>query len=69
MREIRAIVLMDCQTEPALEATDVVLEKVWVLVQVDRLERELPETLSSVGICRRLRGDTSAAKLGTCAIL
>jgi hypothetical protein len=45
---------MDCQAETALEATDVVLEEVWVLVKVDRLERELAETLSSVGIGRGL---------------
>jgi hypothetical protein len=41
---------VDCQTETALEATDVVLEEVRVFVEVDRLERELSEALSSVGI-------------------
>lgn len=45
---------MDRQTETALEATDVILEEVRVLVEVDRLERELSETLSSVGIRRGL---------------
>lgn len=45
---------MDSQTETALEATDMVLEEVWVLVKVDCLERELTETLSSVGIRRGL---------------
>jgi hypothetical protein len=54
MREIGSIVLVDCQTETALEAADVVLEEVRVLVKVDGLERELSETLSSVGICRGL---------------
>ena len=45
---------MDRQTETALETPDVVLEEVRVLVEIDRLERELSETLSSVGICRGL---------------
>jgi hypothetical protein len=67
--EIRAVVLMDRQAKTALEATDVVLEEVRVLVEVDGLERELSETFSSVGVRRRLRGDTTAAELGTCAIL
>jgi len=53
MREIRAIVLVDSETQTALEAADVVLEDVRVLVEVDRLERELAETLSAVGICGR----------------
>jgi hypothetical protein len=67
--EIRAVVLVDRQAKTALEATDVVLEEVRVLVEVDGLERELSETFSSVGVRRRLRGDTTAAELGTCAIL
>ena len=54
MREIGSIVLVDRQTETALEAADVVLEEVRVLVKVDGLERELSETLSSVGIRRGL---------------
>jgi len=45
---------VDRQTETALEAADVVLEEVRVLVKVDGLERELSETLSSVGIRRGL---------------
>jgi hypothetical protein len=45
--------LVNCQAQTAFEASDVVLEEVRVLVQVDGLERELSETLSSVGIgCR-----------------
>jgi hypothetical protein len=60
---------VDRQAKTALEATDVVLEEVRVLVEVNGLERELSETLSSVGIRRGLRGDTTAAELGTCAIL
>jgi hypothetical protein len=53
VREIRAVVLVDGETQTALEAADVVLEEVRVLVEVDRLERELAETLSAVGICGR----------------
>ena len=41
---------MDCQTEAAFEASDVVLEEVRVLVEVNGLKRELAETLSSVGV-------------------
>jgi hypothetical protein len=45
--------LVNCQAQATFEASDVVLEEVRVLVQVDGLERELSETLSSVGIgCR-----------------
>jgi hypothetical protein len=50
MREVGSVVLVDCQTELALEASDVVLEEVWVFVEVDGLERELSKTLSSIGI-------------------
>jgi hypothetical protein len=50
MGEIRAIILVNCQTETAFEASDVVLEEVRILVEVDGLERELAETLSSVGV-------------------
>jgi hypothetical protein len=60
---------VDGQAETTFEAADVVLEKVRVLVEVDGLERELSETLSSVGIGRGLRGDTAAAKFRSCAIL
>jgi hypothetical protein len=45
---------VDCQTETALEAADVVFEEVRVLIEVDGLECELSEALSSVGIRRRL---------------
>jgi len=32
MREVRAIVLVDCETETTFETADVVLEEVWVLI-------------------------------------
>lgn len=41
---------MDCQAKTALEASDVVLEEVRVLVEVDGLERELTQTFSSIGV-------------------
>jgi hypothetical protein len=50
MCEVRAVVLVDSQAETALEASDVVLEEVRVLVEVDGLKRELAETLAAVGI-------------------
>jgi hypothetical protein len=45
---------MYCQAKTAFETTDVVLEEVRVLVEVDGFERELSETFSSVGIYGRL---------------
>jgi hypothetical protein len=67
--EVWAVVLVHGQAQAALEAADVVLEEVRVLVEVDRLERELAETLSAVGICGRGWCDTAAAELGACAVL
>jgi hypothetical protein len=46
--------LVDCQTQAAFKASDVVLEEVRILVEVDGLERKLAQTLSPVGICGRL---------------
>jgi hypothetical protein len=42
--------LVDRQAEAALEASDMVLEEVRVLVEVNGLERELAQTFSSVGV-------------------
>jgi hypothetical protein len=52
MCEIRAVVLVDCQAQPAFKASDVVLKEVRVLVEVDCLKCELAEPLPTVGICR-----------------
>lgn len=60
---------MDCETQAAFEASNVVLEEVGVFVEVDGLQRKLSETLASVGIARRLRCDTAAAELGAGAVL
>jgi hypothetical protein len=57
------------QAEPALEAPNVILEKVRVLVKVNRLEGELSQPLSSVGIRGGLGGDSTASKLGACTVL
>lgn len=51
MCEIRAVVLVDCQAQPAFKASDVVLEEVRVLVEVDCLKCELAEAFPTVGIC------------------
>jgi len=50
VREVGAVVLVDRQAEAALEAADVVLEEIRVLVEVDRLEGELAETLAAVRV-------------------
>lgn len=60
---------MHRQAKAAFEASDVVLEEVWVLVEVDGLERKLAESFTTVGIGRGRRCDTSAAELGACAVL
>jgi hypothetical protein len=60
---------VDRQTQAALEAADVVLEEVGVLVEVDGLERELAQTFAAVGVGGRLRRDAAAAEFGACAVL
>lgn len=69
VREIRPVVLVDCQAQSALEAADVVLEEVRVFVQVDCFEGELAESFASVGVCGGLGGDAAAAEFGPCAVL
>lgn len=69
MGQVRSIILVDRQAETTFKASDVILEEVRVLVQVDGLERELAKTFATVGIGSRGRCDTSAAEFGTCAIL
>jgi hypothetical protein len=60
---------MHRQAETALEASHMILENVRILVDIDGLERELSETLTAVCISRGLRGYTTSAELGACAIL
>jgi hypothetical protein len=38
--EVGSIILVNCETEPALEGADVVLEEVRVFVEVDSFEGE-----------------------------
>lgn len=42
--------MVNSETEAALEAADVILEEVRILVEVDGLERKLAKTLASVGV-------------------
>ena len=67
--EVGAVILVDGQTEAALEAADVVLEKVGVFFEVDCFQRELPQTLAAVGVCCGAVGDTAATEFGACSVL
>lgn len=69
VREVRAVVLVDCQAEAALEGAEVVAEDVGVLFEVDGLERELAEALAPVGVGGAVRGDAATAELGAGAVL
>lgn len=69
MRQVRAIVLVDCQAESALEAADVVFEKVGVFIEVDCFQRELAQALATVGVGGGPVGDTATAELGACSVL
>jgi len=67
--EVGAVVLVDCQAETALEGADVVLEEVGIFVEVDGFEGEFAQTLAAVGVGGFFGGDTTAAELGSGAIL
>ena len=67
--KVRAIILVDSQTESAFKRTDVVLEEVRVLVEVDGFQRKLSKTFTSVCIGGRLGSDTSTTELASCSIL
>jgi len=41
MGEVRAIILVYCETESTFEGADMVLEEVWIFVEVYGLERKL----------------------------
>jgi hypothetical protein len=69
MREIRAVILVDCEAQTALEGADVVLEEVRVFVEVDGLEGEFTQALATVGVGCGLGGDAAAAELGAGAVL
>ena len=42
--------MVDRKAETAFEATNMVLEEVWVLVKVDGFKRKLAKTFATVGI-------------------
>lgn len=67
--EVRAIILVDCQAQAALEAADVVLEEVGVFVEVDGFEGEFAKAFATVGVCGRVRGYASATEFGACSVL
>lgn len=67
--EVGAVVLMDCETETALEGADVVFEEVRVFVEVDGFESEFAQAFTPVGGCCFFGGDATAAKLGAGAVL
>jgi hypothetical protein len=46
-----------------------VLEKIWVFVEIDRFESKFAEAFTSVGIARGLRGDAATAEFRACAVL
>lgn len=46
-----------------------VFEEVGVFVEVDCFQRELAQTLASVGVCGGSVGDAAAAELGACSVL
>ncbi len=48
--EVRAIVLVNCETKPAFEGADVVFEEVRVFVEVDGFEGKFSETFTPVGV-------------------
>jgi len=50
VRQVGAIVLVDGEAEAALEAADVVLEEVGVLVEVDGFEGELAKSFAAVRV-------------------
>jgi hypothetical protein len=48
--EVGTIILVDGQAESTFEGSNVVLEEVGVFVQVNSLESEFAQTLSSISI-------------------
>lgn len=69
VREVGAVILVNRETQTALERADVVLEEVRILVKVDSLEGELSKTFATVGVCGGLRGYTSTTEFRAGAVL
>lgn len=49
--EVGTVVLVNGQTEATFEASDMVLEDIRVLVEIDSFECELAKTFTTIGIC------------------
>lgn len=67
--EVRAVILVDGETETAFEAADVVFEKVGVFVEVDVFEGEFAQALAAVGVGGGVGGYASAAEFGAYSVL
>ena len=69
VREIGAIVLVDCEAESTFKGADVVFEEVGVFVEVDGFKGEFAQTLATVGVSCGVGCDTTATKFGASTIL
>jgi len=69
MCKIGPIVLMNGKAETAFERADMVFEEIRIFVQIDGLERELPQSLTSICIGTGIRGDTAAAEFRASTVL
>ena len=67
--EVRAIVLVYGEAEPAFEGADVIFEEVGVLVKIDGFKGEFAEAFAPVCIGTRGGGYTATAELGASPIL
>ena len=69
MGEVGAVILVDCETETALETSDVILEEVGILIKVNVFQGKLAQTLATVSVGRGAVGDTTATEFGSCSVL
>lgn len=69
MGEVGAVILVDCETETALETSDMIFEEVRILIQVNVFEGKLAQTLATVSVGCGAVGDTTATEFGSCSVL
>ena len=69
MREVGAIVLVDCQAESAFETSHMVFEEVRVFIEIDVFEGEFAKTFAPVCVRGGVRGDASASEFGANTVL
>jgi hypothetical protein len=50
VREVRAIILVNGQAQPALERADVVFEEVGIFIEIDGLKSQLSQPFASIRI-------------------